>query len=128
MAKTTVPVDQYDPNLAPATSRLYGVYDGHAFHVTAVRATAIQKVYARSTCSIWESVGGRWVRRGLKNGWPDQGEPCGHCQRPLQVTGRGYYTHCVDGKWCFTRGQNRKILDPLELLFLCPDCVAFNES
>lgn len=125
-----IPVSQYDPNLVPATARLYGVYDGYAFHVTPNRASAIQKVYARSECSIWESVNGRWVLRGRKTGWPKAGDACDNCQHPLLVDPnlRPYYTHGVGGRWCFVRGPGGKINDPLDLRFMCPDCVRYNES
>lgn len=120
-------VKDFDPNVSANAARMYGVYDGHAFHITANRATAIQKVYARSECSIWESVGNRWVRRGLKYGWPKEGDPCDVCGLPLDKIG-GHYTHRVTGKWCFVRGPGGKIDDPLDLRFMCPECTRFNES
>lgn len=120
-----IPVPQFDPNVVPAGSRLYGVYDGSSFHVTANRASAIQRVYARSECSVWESSSGRWIRRGLKDG-PNFGDPCGRCNMPLHAA--NVYSRRPLGEWCFVRGPGGKINDPLELVFMCPDCARFNES
>lgn len=122
-----IPVIQFDPNVAPR-QRLYGVYDGHAFHVTAKRATAIQKVYARSECSIWEAVNGAWVLRGLKDGWRDPGQHCDECSGVLGMgsPSRRYYSNGAEGGWAFTR-TNGRIDDPLVLRFMCFTCFQWHK-
>jgi hypothetical protein len=122
VAKTAIPVDQFDPNTPPTGSNMFAVYDGSNFRATNRRATAIQWLNHSAVAKIFELVSSQWVERGYKTGWkkPD-GTPCDHCGGPVEA--RFHYT----SGWCFEK-RKRRIVDPLKLFYLCRSCKTLNDN
>lgn len=128
MARTVVPVDQFDPNTLK--DGFYGLYNGQRFFVSNNRASMIQKAYhAGGEWSFWSFENGKWVRVGYKHPISD-GYPCDECGITLARVTHPHYRQPhtkLEGGWDWKRSGG-KIEQRLRYMRFCDPCLTANRG
>ncbi len=132
-ADRSVTFENFDPNKQFARKPMWGVFDGSRFKTYTQRGHAINGAHHHYRVKLYEQTAAGWVLRATKDESkrPDVCQNCGgstleaysywdyRLQRRVTPTDR---PRVNEGKYVFRR-QGRKLVEPVQMLFVCKACV-----
>lgn len=130
-ADKTVTFANFDPNKQFASKPLWGMFDGYRFRTFTMRGHAVNAMHQASQSKLYRQGPGGWELVATKDEI-NKPRSCQNCmastivpRRWYNYSTRSYQSHPTDttneGKFVFRRAA-RKMVEPIEMLFVCPPC------
>lgn len=129
-----VTFENFDPNKQFASKPLWGLFDGRKFKTYTQRGHAVNGIHHHYRAKLYEQTATGWELRATKDE-SNRPEVCQNCGASTYEV-RTYYSYAEqrritpdpsekfnNGKYVLKR-RGRKLVEPVEMLFVCQPCIA----